>query len=105
MPVRVYCCHVTQSDNLTTTIAIATDICIAGILLRLSKCGASTCHGREGLNLIAACRLLDSHRGKDVVVTIGAAVLLSHRCSIRATYVLLYGSVLGAAMLLCGIVD
>ena len=86
--------------------ATTTSIRIDGVLLRLSECRASTCHisRSEGLNLAAACRLLDTHRSKDVFVAIGTAVLLSDSCSIIATN-MLHRSVLRAAMLLCGVVD
>ena len=96
------CC---RSDNFTTNMATSIDISSAGVLLGLSKCRASTCHISccKGLNLAAACRLFNSHRGK-YVVAIGAAVLLSHSCSIGATN-MLHGSVLRATMLLSGVVD
>ena len=88
--------------------ATDTNISIASVLFRLSKCGASTCHicRCEGLNLAAACRLLDTHRSKDVFATIGTgtAILLSKGCSIIATN-MLNRSVFRAAMLLCGVVD
>ena len=97
------CC---RSDDFTTNMATTNNIRIVGVLLRLTKGRTSTCHvcRREGLYLAAACRLLDSHRSKDVVVTIGAAVLLSDSCSISATY-MLHRSVLRAAVLLWGVVN
>ena len=86
--------------------ATAINISTGGVLLRLTKGRTSTCHVscREGLYLATACRLLDTHRSKDVVVTIGAAVLLSDCCSISATN-MLHRSVFRAAVLLRGVVD